>query len=140
MDDMIKYFDHEGFVSYGDVTYIDLTCFQIEKEFVLRRSDGTSLYSTRDLAYHRYKATQGDVVLDILGSDHKLAAQQINVIFKEILREIPPEVIFYEFITLPSGSMSTRKGYGLQYGICRAISCHRKSNSRKVHHGFTSSR
>lgn len=107
---MIKYFDHEGFVSYGDVTYIDLTCFQIEKEFVLRRSDGTSLYSTRDLAYHRYKATQGDVVLDILGSDHKLAAQQINVIFKEILREIPPEVIFYEFITLPSGSMSTRKG------------------------------
>ena len=110
VDDMIKYFDHEGFVSYGDVTYIDLTCFQIEKEFVLRRSDGTSLYSTRDLAYHRYKATQGDVVLDILGSDHKLAAQQINVIFKEILREIPPEVIFYEFITLPSGSMSTRKG------------------------------
>lgn len=50
------------------------------------------------------------MVLDILGSDHKLAAQQINVIFKEILREIPPEVIFYEFITLPSGSMSTRKG------------------------------
>ena len=34
VDDMIKYFDHEGFVSYGDVTYIDLTCFQIEKEFV----------------------------------------------------------------------------------------------------------
>lgn len=60
VDDMIKYFDHEGFVSYGDVTYIDLTCFRIEKEFVLRRSDGTSLYSTRDLAYHRYKATQGD--------------------------------------------------------------------------------
>ena len=84
--------------------------FQIEKEFVLRRSDGSSLYSTRDLAYHRWKATQGDVVLDILGSDHKLAAKQINVIFKEILREIPPEVIFYEFITLPEGSMSTRRG------------------------------
>ena len=57
-----------------------------------------------------WKATQGDVVLDILGSDHKLAAKQINVIFKEILREIPPEVIFYEFITLPEGSMSTRRG------------------------------
>ena len=82
----------------------------MQKEFVLRRSDGSSLYSTRDLAYHRWKATQGDVVLDILGSDHKLAAKQINVIFKEILREIPPEVIFYEFITLPEGSMSTRRG------------------------------
>ena len=95
---------------HDEVTYIDLIDFQIEKDFVLRRSDGSSLYSTRDLAYHRWKATQGDVVLDILGSDHKLAAKQINVIFKEILREIPPEVIFYEFITLPEGSMSTRRG------------------------------
>ena len=52
----------------------------------------------------------GDTVLDILGSDHKLSAKQIKVIFEEILREKAPEVIFYEFITLPEGSMSTRKG------------------------------
>lgn len=110
VDSLVDYFTKEGFVRHDEVTYIDLIDFQIEKEFVLRRSDGSSLYSTRDLAYHRWKATQGDVVLDILGSDHKLAAKQIKVIFKEILREIPPEVIFYEFITLPEGSMSTRRG------------------------------
>ncbi len=39
------------------------------------RSDGTSLYSTRDIAYHLEKSNNGDVVIDILGSDHKLAIQ-----------------------------------------------------------------
>ena len=110
VDNLLKYFEKEGFVSHDDVDYIDLTFYNIEKEFVLRRSNGTSLYSTRDLAYHRYKATLGDTVLDILGSDHKLSSKQIKVIFEEILREKAPEVIFYEFITLPEGSMSTRKG------------------------------
>lgn len=108
--ELVDYIENEGFVTHGDVDYIDLTHFNIDKEFVLKRSDGSSLYSTRDLAYHRYKNGLGDVVLDILGSDHKLAAQQIKVIFEEIFRENYPEVIFYEFITLPSGSMSTRKG------------------------------
>lgn len=108
--DMLDYIEEEGFVSKGEVDYIDLTFWQIEKEFILRRSDGSSLYSTRDLAYHRFKNKRGDLVLDILGSDHKLAAKQIKVIFEEILREKAPEVIFYEFITLPEGSMSTRRG------------------------------
>lgn len=108
--DLMDYIEKEGFVTHGDVDYIDLSHFNIDKEFILKRADGSSLYSTRDLAYHRYKNTLGDSVLDILGSDHKLAAQQIKVIFDEILREEHPEVIFYEFITLPSGSMSTRKG------------------------------
>ena len=110
VDELVDYIQKEGFTRKNDVLYIDLTDFNIEKEFVLRRSNGTSLYSTRDLAYHKYKATLGDTVLDILGSDHKLAAKQIKVIFEEILRQEAPEVIFYEFITLPEGSMSTRKG------------------------------
>ena len=97
VDGLVDYIQKEGFASQEDVMFIDLTEFNIEKEFVLRRSNGTSLYSTRDLAYHKYKATLGDTVLDILGSDHKLAAKQIKV-------------IFYEFITLPEGSMSTRRG------------------------------
>ena len=110
VDTLVKYFEKEGFVSHEEVDYIDLKFYNIEKEFVLRRSNGTSLYSTRDLAYHRYKATLGDLVLDILGSDHKLSSKQMKVIFEEILREKAPEVIFYEFITLPEGSMSTRRG------------------------------
>ena len=110
VDNLLKYIEDEGFISKDEVEYIDLSFWNIEKEFILRRSDGSSLYSTRDLAYHRFKNQRGDVVLDILGSDHKLAAKQIGVIFEEILQEKIPEVIFYEFITLPEGSMSTRAG------------------------------
>ena len=110
VDDVVNYIQKEGFTRENEVLYIDLTDFNIEKEFVLRRSNGTSLYSTRDLAYHKYKASIGDTVLDILGSDHKLPAKQMKVIFEEIFQQTPPEVIFYEFITLPEGSMSTRAG------------------------------
>jgi len=55
------------------------------------------------------KSLEGDVVLDILGSDHKLAIEQISIAL-ELLNQKAPEVIFYEFITLPEGSMSTRRG------------------------------
>ncbi|KZX14645.1 arginine--tRNA ligase [Methanobrevibacter cuticularis] len=98
-----------GNTKENEVLYLDLKDFGIEKELVLRRSDGTSLYSTRDLAYHTWKSHQGDVVLDILGSDHKLAIEQISIAL-DLLDENTPEVIFYEFITLPEGSMSTRRG------------------------------
>ena len=41
-------------------------------QFFYRRGDGSSLYATRDLAYHQYKWTQSDRLLNILGEDHKL--------------------------------------------------------------------
>ena len=110
VDELVNYITKEGFTQENEVLSIDLSYWGIEKEFVLRRSNGSSLYSTRDLAYHKYKDSLGDSVLDILGSDHKLSSQQIKVIFEEILRLEAPDVIFYEFITLPEGSMSTRKG------------------------------
>lgn len=105
VDELIK----TGYTEMREVLCLNLEDFGIEKELVLRRSDGTSLYSTRDLAYHREKAEKGDIVLDILGSDHKLAIDQISIALK-LLKSTPPEVIFYEFITLPEGSMSTRQG------------------------------
>ena len=45
----------------------------------------------------------------MLGSDHKLAIDQLSIAL-ELLGGKQPEVIFYEFITLPEGSMSTRRG------------------------------
>ncbi|BDZ70151.1 arginine--tRNA ligase [Methanobacterium petrolearium] len=95
--------------SHNDVLYLDLTDYGIEKELILTRSDGTSLYTTRDLAYHLQKSEQSDVVVDVLGSDHKLAVDQLKIALG-LLGGKTPEVIFYEFITLPEGSMSTRRG------------------------------
>ena len=98
-----------GYTEENEVLYLSLEDYGIEKELILVRSDGTSLYSTRDLAYHLEKSRKGDVVIDILGSDHKLAIKQISIVLG-FLDGKTPEVIFYEFITLPEGSMSTRRG------------------------------
>lgn len=98
-----------GYTQENEVLYLNLEDYGLEKELVLMRSDGTSLYSTRDLAYHLEKSQNSDMVIDILGSDHKLAIDQIRIVLG-FLSGKPPEVIFYEFITLPEGSMSTRKG------------------------------
>ena len=43
VDDLVNYIQRDGFTRENDVLYIDLTDFNIEKEFVLRRSNGTSL-------------------------------------------------------------------------------------------------
>ena len=109
VDKVVEDLKATGYTEEDEVLQLNLKKFGIEKELVLRRSDGTSLYSTRDLAYHMEKSKQGDLVLDILGSDHKLAIEQISIAL-ELLNQKSPEVIFYEFITLPEGSMSTRKG------------------------------
>ena len=92
----------------GEVLYIDLKDFGIEKELILTRKDGTYLYTTRDIAYHIWKSTRGRVV-DVWGADHKLVAEQLRTTLR-ILGETVPEFIIYEFITLPEGSMSTRRG------------------------------
>ena len=92
-----------------DIVYLPLERYGVDKELILRRSNGTSLYATRDLAYHQYKTKNSDISLDILGADHKLAAKQLSLAL-ELSGNRAPEVVFYEFIDLPEGSMSTRKG------------------------------
>ncbi len=99
----------DAYLQENEVVYMDLNEYGIEKELILIRSDGTSLYSTRDLAYHVEKSEKSDVVIDILGSDHKFAIDQLKIPL-ELLGAKKPETIFYEFITLPEGSMSTRRG------------------------------
>ncbi|MGB0617642.1 MAG: arginine--tRNA ligase, partial [Candidatus Poseidoniaceae archaeon] len=78
-------------------------------EFFYRRGDGSSLYATRDLAYHRWKWTQADRLLNVLGEDHRLQAKQVGLTLSELGAEAP-EVVFYSFIKLPEGKMSTRRG------------------------------
>ena len=98
-----------AYTKKNEVIYMDLNEYGIEKELIFIRSDGTSLYSTRDLAYHVEKSENSDLSIDVLGSDHKLAIDQLNIPL-ELLGAKKPEVIFYEFISLPEGSMSTRRG------------------------------
>ncbi len=82
-------------------------------KFVFARSSGTSLYTTRDLAYHLDKFSRCDIALNILGEDHKLQAQQLGIALgllgvKDVADRLFPN--FYSFVSLPEGKMSTRIG------------------------------
>jgi arginyl-tRNA synthetase len=88
---------------------LDLEEFGFSNKYVIRRSDGTSVYAARDLAYHTWKAANFDRVIDVLGADHKLIASQLQCTMK-LLGEKAPEIVHFEFVSLPEGSMSTRAG------------------------------
>ena len=78
-------------------------------EFFFKRGDGSSLYATRDIAYHIWKWKQCDDLINILGEDHKLQSKQVGMTLQELGHKVP-EVLFYSFIKLPEGKMSTRRG------------------------------
>jgi arginyl-tRNA synthetase len=110
VDKVVEELQKTGLAEMEDgALQLDLTGFGFEKKLVLRRADGTSLYTTRDLAYHLWKSTQADRMVDILGADHKLISSQLRTALR--LMNVPePEVVIFEFVSLPTGSMSTRRG------------------------------
>lgn len=90
---------------------LDLSDFMKESPYlVVARSDGTSLYPIRDIAYtiEKIKNTKG-LNLVVLGEDQKLYFRQISEALR-LLGHEPPKVVHYSFVLLPSGKMSTRKG------------------------------
>lgn len=100
-------------VSEDGARYVDLKDFGIHgknTKFTFTRADGTTLYTTRDLAYHEDKFSRSDRVIDVLGEDQKLGSQQLCAALQIMGEERRPETLFYAFVSLPEGRMSTRKG------------------------------
>ncbi len=93
--------------------YLDLSEFGIDERFIILRSDGTTLYTTRDIAYHLYKLKNAKKVVDVLGEDQKVAFNKLVCGLKILEQKILPQAVFYSHITLPSGKMSKRKGKGV---------------------------
>ncbi|MFQ5919357.1 MAG: arginine--tRNA ligase [Thermoplasmata archaeon] len=76
----------------------------------LTRRDGTTLYTTRDLAYHLDKFGRSDQALNVLGEDHRLEFQQLSVALRLLGVEHEAEAVFLAHVTLPEGRLSTRGG------------------------------
>src|SRR6059036_2378890 len=96
--------------------YIDLSEFGLEGDaakYLFVRRDGTSLYTTRDIAYHLNKMGRCDIAIDLIGEDHKLSFLRLKAALKLMGVQWEPETIFYAFVNLPEGRMSTRKGRGV---------------------------
>lgn len=97
----------------GGAHYLDLSAFGLEGEtakYFFVRKDGTSLYTTRDIAYHLDKMGRCDLAINVLGEDQKLTFQRLKAAFRLMGIEWAPETVFYAFVSLPEGKMSTRKG------------------------------
>jgi len=75
---------------------------------VLTRGDGTSLYPLRDIAY-ALDIGKKDKNIVVLGEDQKLYNEQINAALK-ILEKPTRKAVYYSFVLLEEGKMSTRKG------------------------------
>ncbi|KYK20823.1 arginine--tRNA ligase [Thermoplasmatales archaeon SG8-52-2] len=92
--------------------YLDMEPFGIKgrnTNFFFLRKDGTTLYATRDIAYHLWKADHADLLVNVLGEDHKLESKQVEIALKLVNAKKIPKAIFYSFVSLPGGKMSTRQ-------------------------------
>jgi arginyl-tRNA synthetase len=79
----------------------------------LVRSDGTTLYTTRDIAYHLKKFRWADRAVNIIGVDQKLAQLQLKVALLALGLQHALENLThysYELVKLPGYKMSKRKG------------------------------
>ncbi|KAB7512520.1 arginine--tRNA ligase [Halosegnis rubeus] len=95
-----------------DAWQLDLDGF--EKNLVFLRSDGTSLYTTRDLAHHEWKFDNYDRAVTVLGEDHKLQAGQLKETLGLLGNDTDQlESVIYSYVNLPEGKMSTRAGTGI---------------------------
>ena len=87
---------------------------EIEKNLVFLRSDGTSLYTTRDLAHHEWKFENFDRAVTVLGEDHELQARQLRATLDLLGHDTDRlDTVHYSWVNLPEGGMSTREGTGV---------------------------
>ena len=92
--------------------YIDLKKIGVEgkDKIYLYRRDGTTLYFLRDVAYHIRKSEESKYLVDVLGEDHKLHFHILQKILEILDEELKVRGLFYSFVRLPEGKMSTRRG------------------------------
>jgi arginyl-tRNA synthetase len=108
----LKETDHA--VYEDDAWQLDLSEYGIDKRLVFLRSDGTTLYTTRDLAHHEWKFEHFDHAVTVLGEDHKLQAEQLRAALDVLGNDTSRlESTFYSWVNLPEGGMSTREGTGV---------------------------
>ena len=80
---------------------------------VLIRSDGTTLYPTRDIAYSLWKLQRADRVINVIGIEQTLPQLQLRIALSLLTSpERAKDIIHhaYELVNLPGYKMSKRRG------------------------------
>ena len=82
-------------------------------KFVLARSDGTTLYATRDVAYTIWKMKRADLVINVIGVEQKLEQLQVKISlwllgYRNQLNKVIHHA--YEVVNVVGGKLSGRRG------------------------------
>lgn len=80
---------------------------------ILKRSDGTTLYSTRDIAYSLQKLSKADTVINIIGTEQSLTQTQLKIAlhFLTSQKKVTNLIHYdYELVKIPGYKMSKRRG------------------------------
>ncbi|ERG89120.1 MAG: arginyl-tRNA synthetase [halophilic archaeon J07HX5] len=120
----------------NDAWQLDLEDWGIEKNLVFLRSDGTSLYTTRDIAHHEWKFDNYDRAVTILGEDHGLQAAQLRATLDLLGNDTDRlETVIHSNVTLPDDqTMSTRAGTAVDLDelLDRAVDLARDEVERRL--------
>ncbi len=81
---------------------------------VIKRSDGTLLYTTKDIAYSIYKFvdSNADLVINVIGAEQRLPQAQLKLALLALgyVREAENLITYiYEMVTVPGLKMSSRR-------------------------------
>jgi len=79
----------------------------------LKRADGTTLYTTRDVAYALWKLKRADKVINVIGAEQSLAQLQLKVVLALLgVKDVDSRYVHYayELVRLPGAKMSSRRG------------------------------
>jgi arginyl-tRNA synthetase len=84
----------------------------------LGRADGTTLYTTRDIAYTLWKFKQAQKVINVIGMEQSLAQLQLKIAlyamgYSEYAENLAH--FAYNLVTLPGYKMSSRRGHYITF-------------------------
>jgi len=84
----------------------------------LVRSDGTTLYTTRDVAYTLWKFERAEKVINVIGMEQSLAQLQLKIALYALGYAKYADNLFhfaYNLVTLPGYKMSSRRGHYITF-------------------------
>lgn len=88
---------------------------------LLRKTDGTLLYNAKDiaLALHKEAVYHPDESVYVIDARQSLAMKQLFATLRRMGHNLALRHLAYEFVTLPEGAMSSRKGNVIYYADFR---------------------
>ena len=116
-------------------TIINLEKYNL-KNFLLLKSDGSSLYSTKDLAlaelkFKKYKLDRSYVLID---TRQDFYFQQLFKTLEVMGFKQKMDTILYEFVTLKDGAMASRKGNVVLFDdFYKEVTDRAKTETKKRH-------